>query len=267
MNNIFHQGALALMAAAAMALGACTSEYEYDPYANVDNAGVYISEPATEATQIIAGPTASVTITLKRAEAASEQTVTLAADNDGLAMPASVTFAAGETAKDIAIPVTLAPGIYDVAITLSGDTKTFNYGPHTYQQQLVVTNDEPVAGTYTSNDMFGGGWPVEVYLAGTDGGIIKDCFEEGKDIIFSVDADNFVTVLQQDAFTHSSYGTVWVQDYEGRNGLAPGDDGFLGYSRYYPSAQLYCLALTYWCSAGIFDTVFDYLQLGASEGE
>lgn len=259
MNKIFKQSGLALLAIATLALGACTSEYEYDPYASIDNSGVYFAAPEASSKVYTADAERTLTVTLLRQDSTAAQTVRLTSDTEGITLPSEVTFAAGEGSKKVTMPLTLAPGVTDVKLGFADGTPLFHYGLHSYQQQLMMLDDTPVEGIFMSS--IAGQMPVEVYLAGNDGGLIKDCYEEGKDILFSVDADGAISVKKQLAFNAPAWGgDVYVQDYESYNGVKP-----QGYSVYepqgYPPYDVYQIALAFLNESGLITAQFEYLYI------
>ncbi len=260
MNKLIKYSCFAIMAFAATAFTACTEEYDYDPYANVENSGFYFTE-AEDKALLYPEDSKSITIEVCRAESESKEaaTVQLSTNSDAVTLPSEVAFAAGESKKEVTIPVTTAPGIYDVDITMANDKDKFAYGPVTYSQRIVVCGEQ-LSGTFTSR-FFGDSWNVKVYKLGNDGYDIKDCYNEGNDIVFSLDNAGNITVDEQYAWNHARYGAVYVEDYESSLGVYPGDKDYQGYSGYDSESDTYYLTLKHYCSAGAFGTYSETLKI------
>ena len=260
MNKLMKYSCFAIMALAAMTFTACTEDYDYDPYANVENSGFYFTE-AGDKTLLYPEDSKSITIEVCRAESESKEaaSVQLSTDSNILTLPSEISFAAGESKKKVTIPVSNTPGIYDVNITMANDKDKFAYGPVTYSQRIIVCGEQ-LSGQFTSQ-MFGSTSDVTVYKLGNAGYDIKDCYEEGADIVFELDEAGDITVDEQYAWAHQRYGAVYVQDYESSLGVYPGDKNYQGYSGYDAETGIFYLTLKHYCSAGAFGAYTEQLKL------
>ena len=260
MNKLIKYSCFAIMAFAAMTFTACTEDYDYDPYANVENSGFYFTE-AEDRALFYPEDAKSITIELNRAESESKEaaTVQLSSDSKAVTLPSEVSFAAGESKKEVTVQVTSEPGIYDVDITIANDKDKFAYGPVTYSQRIIVCGEE-LSGSFTS-ELYGEGWDVTVYKLGNDGYSIKDCYEEGHDIVFSLDETGNITVDKQYAWSHARYGGIYVEDYESSLGVYPGSSDYKGYSGYDADTDTYYLTLKHYCDAGSFGTYTEQLKI------
>lgn len=246
MKKLIKYSLFAIMALSTLTFSACTEDYDYDPYANIENSGFYFTEPEDRAL-FYPEDTKSITIEVCRAESESKAaaTVKLTTDSEILSLPSEVSFAAGESKKKVTIPVSNVPGIHDVNITIENESDKFAYGPVTYSQNIVICG-EKLSGTFSSR-LFGS-FDVEVYKLGNDGYDIKDCYEEGRDIVFSLDEKGNIIVDEQYAFDDEEYGPVFVEDYESSLGVYPSDKDYVGYSRYDSEKDTYYLTFKYTCA-------------------
>lgn len=102
---------------------------------------------------------------------------------------------------------------------------------------------------------------VVVYKLGNDGYDIKDCYEEGNDIVFSLDKESNIIVDEQLAWNHQKYGPVYVEDYESSLGVYPGSKDYQGYSGYDSESDTYYLTLKHYCAAGAFGNFSETLKI------
>lgn len=257
MNKIFKHSYIALSMALGLGLAACTDECEYTPAGPVD-ANVPMVSFASEGGEFREFSPAedkTLTISLERADASDEETVGLIVNqNDGgvFQIPASVTFAAGEstTTVDITFPEAELGEVYTYVIRLDVDP---------YRQDLITLYSGSVQ--VVQWDMIGTGTLTCTLLTSTGSCNIYKAshtawykaeapMEEGMDIVFKVQDDNSVVVEDQPIFTHASYGTVYVNNTTG-GGI------------YDPEANAIQAAFYYYCSAGYFGTYVETLTLPA----
>lgn len=251
----------AIMALSALTFSACTEDYDYDPYANVENSGFYFTE-AEDRALIYPEDSKSITVEVCRAESESKEAATVqlsTKEPNVVTLPSEVSFAAGESKKKVTIPVTNQAGIYDVDITIANDKDKFAYGPVTYSQRIIVCG-EKLSGKFTSQ-LFKHTSDVTVYKLGNDGYDIKDCYTEGADIVFELDEKGNIIVDEQYAWNHQAYGAVYVQDYESSLGVYPGSKDYKGYSGYDATSGIFYLTLKHYCSAGAFGAYSEQLKL------
>lgn len=260
MNKLMKYSCFAIMALSALTFTACTEDYDYDPYTNVENSGFYFTE-ASDRALFYPEDTKSITVEVCRAESESKEaaTVQLSASSNLVTLPSEVSFAAGESKKKITIPVANTPGIHDVDITIANEKDKFAYGPVTYSQRIIVCG-EKLSGVFTSQQLKTTK-NVVVYKLGNDGYDIKDCYEEGNDIVFSLDKESNIIVDEQLAWNHQKYGPVYVEDYESSLGVYPGSKDYKGYSGYDSESDTYYLTLKHYWAAGAFGNFSETLKI------
>lgn len=260
MNKLMKYSCFAIMALSALTFTACTEDYDYDPYTNVENSGFYFTE-ASDRALFYPEDNKSITVEVCRAESESKEaaTVQLSTSSNLVTLPSKVSFAAGESKKEVTIPVANTPGIHDVDITIANEKDKFAYGPVTYSQRIIVCGEE-LTGTFTS-ELRESSWNVTVYKLGNDGYDIKNCYEEGNDIVFSLDNEGNIMVDEQYAWNHAKYGPVYVEDYESSLGVYPGDKNYAGYSGYDSDSDTYYLTLKHSCAAGDFGNFNETLKI------
>lgn len=253
-NKIF--GALTL-SCLMLGMGACTDECGYAPAGSVDENAPVVSFAADGIGFVEFAPSddKSLTVTLARQDASSEETVGLVVvqnDQNVFQIPSSATFAAGEstTTVDITFPEAELGVEYTYVIRLDVDV---------YRQDLITLNTATVQ--VVQWDMVGQGSLTSSLLESTASCNVYKAshatwykaeapFEEGMDIVFKVQDDNSVVVEDQAIFTHASYGTVFVNNNSG-GGI------------YDPETNVIQAALYYYCSAGYFGTFVETLTLPA----
>ena len=99
--------------------------------------------------------------------------------------------------------------IYEFKLTLPGENVSELYNESTYRASFQLTFEPFGTGTYSS-EFFGGEWSVEIEKA-AEAEVYKivDCFAEGYDITFSVDANNNVFYSsQKTGYVDDEYGMV-----------------------------------------------------------
>ncbi|NDW18881.1 hypothetical protein D0T53_08140 [Dysgonomonas sp. 216] len=76
----------------------------------------------------------------------------------------------------------------------------------------VITGEIPIVRGIFYSEIFGGAWYVEVGVIEFMGYyLIKDVYGDGYDLSVTVDAEDNVIVSSQPAWTHASYGPVYVR--------------------------------------------------------
>lgn len=141
MNRIFNYCAMTLLSAAALTMGSCTEEYEYDPAGAVAGAQVYFSSELETTVNLEPGAT-SFTVPVSRVKTDDALTVNLTLttadeDKDLFSMPGQVSFAEGESTAEVTVD--LNPEIeleYDdfkeVSISVTDADYTTPYGQSVY---------------------------------------------------------------------------------------------------------------------------------------
>lgn len=127
----------------------------------------------------------------------------------------SVTFEDGKGTANIKIVPVVDPSIIDVTktyefnLTLVGANVSELFNETTYKASFPLTFVSIGTGTFSS-EFFGSDWTVEVQKAEeADVYKILDCYEEGFDIIFSVDENNNIRYsTQQIGYEDPDYGSV-----------------------------------------------------------
>ena len=141
MNRILNYCAMTLLSAAALTMGSCTEEYEYDPAGAVAGAQVYFSSELETTVNLEPGAT-SFTVPVSRVKTDDALTVNLTLttadeDKDLFSMPGQVSFAEGESTAEVTVD--LNPEIeleYDdfkeVSISVTDADYTTPYGQSVY---------------------------------------------------------------------------------------------------------------------------------------
>lgn len=223
MKSLLKYSFMALVAASALLTGACTDEAEYTavPAASADSTGVYFSLAANN---IELSPSAEqvVNITAYRKDATKEQTVPVKLvrnDDKVFEAPATVTFEAGQPTATITLKLVNAQlgKTYNYELLLDANDKGI-YSQY-YQSNNPITSgsvliiDYQKIGQATLASTIIGDNKVDIYESKTPHWYkaIALYGEEGKDVVFKVNSDNSVTIPKQPAFTHSTYGTAYVE--------------------------------------------------------
>lgn len=136
MKNIFRKFTPMLMAAlAVVALAGCAADDEDFTPGTADN-GAYLYASSTNVTY---GPDDQqvLKINVGRMDSTTEQTFNLSGDNDAFQVPSTVSFAAGQTSKEVDIPFSLQIGeSQTVDIALPSDQKS-KYGVDTLRVTVL----------------------------------------------------------------------------------------------------------------------------------
>ena len=152
MNKIFRYAKIAIAALVTVAMGACTSDYEYDTPEALKGAQVYFSNTLPSKIEVNK-ESGNFDVTLSRQNTEGELTVPLmfTADEGNIyTVPSTVTFADGEATANIHItfnPDELVYGNY-VGGTISFDADNFStpYGATSYQFTAGASAYVDVAG-------------------------------------------------------------------------------------------------------------------------
>lgn len=152
MNKIFRYAKIAIAALVTVAMGACTSDYEYDTPEALKGAQVYFSNTLPSKIEVNK-ESGNFDVTLSRQNTEGELTVPLmfTADEGNIyTVPSTVTFADGEATANIHVtfnPDELVYGNY-VGGTISFDADNFStpYGATSYKFTAGASAYEDVAG-------------------------------------------------------------------------------------------------------------------------
>jgi hypothetical protein len=206
MKKLFKFSYIALFAILAVALNACTDDYEYDA-PSVNNAGAYLS--ASKTTMAFT-PDLQQTFTfnVSRHDSTTAQTIKLKSDNAKFTVPAEVAFAAGEKTKTVSVNFDIPTGSTEKLTVSVDSTDAYIYGAQALT--FTIQRFNQLAGLFVSAAMEDQ-WDVVIYEMGNGGYRIVDCYATGKNIDFTIDSKNVVTVKEQAAWTHSKYGVVYVK--------------------------------------------------------
>ncbi len=147
--------------AATLALSSCSSDdYSYSP--GEQSVGAYLA--AAKSSFVFTPDEAKVLkLTLGRSVYSAEETVTLTGDNSIFAVPASVSFAAGEKEKDVNIPFTLNTG-ENAKLTVKITSGVSAYGAGSITVSVTCDYNWESIGKGTFSDAFIGIDAAEVKI-------------------------------------------------------------------------------------------------------
>ena len=203
MNKIFRYAKIAIAALVTVAMGACTSDYEYDTPEALKGAQVYFSNTLPSKIEVNK-ESGNFDVTLRRQNTEGELTVPLmfTADEGNIyTVPSTVTFADGEATANIHItfnPDELVYGNY-VGGTISFDADNFStpYGATSYKFK---------AGASAYVDVAGG----------------KGKFRDGLiSSAYGIEVLEYDVQIQQDAHTPGIYRVVAPYGQKGWSGANP----------------------------------------------
>ena len=203
MNKIFRYAKIAIAALVTVAMGACTSDYEYDTPEALKGAQVYFSNTLPSKIEVNK-ESGNFDVTLSRQNTEGELTVPLmfTADEGNIyTVPSTVTFADGEATANIHItfnPDELVYGNY-VGGTISFDADNFStpYGATSYKFK---------AGASAYVDVAGG----------------KGKFRDGLiSSAYGIEVLEYDVQIQQDAHTPGIYRVVAPYGQKGWSGANP----------------------------------------------
>lgn len=203
MNKIFRYAKIAIAALVTVAMGACTSDYEYDTPEALKGAQVYFSNTLPSKIEVNK-ESGNFDVTLSRQNTEGELTVPLmfTADEGNIyTVPSTVTFADGEATANIHItfnPDELVYGNY-VGGTISFDADNFStpFGATSYQFK---------AGASAYEDVEGG----------------KGKFRDGLiSALYGIEVLEYDVQIQKDAHTPGIYRVVAPYGQKGWSGANP----------------------------------------------
>lgn len=203
MNKIFRYAKIAIAALVTVAMGACTSDYEYDIPEALKGAQVYFSNTLPSKIEVNK-ESGNFDVTLSRQNTEGELTVPLmfkADEGNIYTVPSTVTFADGEATANIHItfnPDELVYGNY-VGGTISFDADNFStpYGATSYQFK---------AGASAYEDVPGG----------------KGKFRDGLiSALYGIEVLEYDVQIQEDAHTPGIYRVVAPYAQKGWSGAKP----------------------------------------------
>uniref|UniRef100_UPI00402873CE hypothetical protein n=1 Tax=Prevotella sp. TaxID=59823 RepID=UPI00402873CE len=203
MNKIFRYAKIAIAALVTVAMGACTSDYEYDTPEALKGAQVYFSNTLPSKIEVNK-ESGNFDVTLSRQNTEGELTVPLmfTADEGNIyTVPSTVTFADGEATANIHItfnPDELVYGNY-VGGTISFDADNFStpFGATSYKFK---------AGASAYEDVEGG----------------KGKFRDGLiSALYGIEVLEYDVQIQQDAHTPGIYRVVAPYGQKGWSGANP----------------------------------------------
>lgn len=165
MNKIFRKGYTALLAVAVMAsMAACTDEYEYDGVGVVDNHGAYLSADQTSLF-LTEFDEQKLSFTVSRHDTVDAASYRLYTTNDGIDIPSEVSFAAGEKSKKIEVEFNVPVGTIEDSVVIGvQDEDAYMYGAHSLT--FVISRCELLTGGMMYSALFGGYWPIDIFLYG-----------------------------------------------------------------------------------------------------
>ena len=214
MKKTFKYAYVALAGLLAMTITSCVDKYEYDGVGEQDP-GAFISADATEI-KYAAEDEQILTFNLQRTNSEASENISLTCDNSKFQVPASVSFAAGESKKTVSVPFSILGGTTEeVTISVAAESATV-YGVS--ELKFTITRDfvwEYLGeGVYTSW-LFGQSWPQPVYRGeGTQLYKLPGCITEGYDIEFELTEDGQhlakAIAKQETGYDHPSYGMISI---------------------------------------------------------
>ena len=264
-------------------LSACSSD-EYD-WATVSGNQVYFSNETPESFEL---STTSTTFEVPIYRVKTDEAITVpvtATLQDGsiFTVPSSVSFAQGEKEAKIAIsydPSKITYGTYeDITLSIADSTYTtaYGYGSLTFKAGATEWSDwrsYNAAGTCT--------YTYSIFWTGDDSGLdfqirdnvietnkhqfkIKQCMY-GIDLILDYDSETGVVSCpnQFTGYTHSSYGDVYVADYNYYMETVRGKDpsSFTKvYGQFDEENGYIDIPVTYYVSAGSFGSDYETITL------
>lgn len=169
MKNIFRKYSLVAMAAfAALALGSCAADDEDFTPGAIDS-GAYLYTNSNEQT-FTPDNEEVLKLNVGRMDTTTAATYNLSSDNPTFPVPSTVSFAAGESSKEIDIPFTMEIGTTQTVTFALPSEQGSGYGEDTLT--VTVTRDynwvSAGEGTFVDNTFTGSSAKVNIYhVAGT----------------------------------------------------------------------------------------------------
>lgn len=184
----------------------------------------------------------------------SDRTFTINVDESSTLDPGAYTLPASVTVPANSNEVTFTVGVTGSGIDDFGDTLVLSLGKeqgaytgHPLAVDITKLCDFELTGDYTNAS----GWFEAEYAVEVEAGssanqyVVKDMFEDGFDITFTVNEDSSITVPKQDAWVSGTYGQASV---DGRAG-----------SKVEPCIGVVTLVLRHTVSAGSFGVATEVL--------
>lgn len=223
MKRIAKYWHLCLTAAFVMGFSACTEEYEYDPTTDTDNQGAYIVPDNPDNTGLISiviteDQEQSFTFSVARPDNTQAATYSLYSSDESVTIPSEVSFAAGESIKQLTATFDVPAGTVAKRITIGvSDENAYEYGRHT--QTYAISRLRELKGC----QMLGIGgiwvgaalWEMTIYENGTvtdkEGNVVSasylirdpynypevglpdDCVGQGNEVVFTINSDGTAT--------------------------------------------------------------------------
>lgn len=275
-----------MLLAAGCVFTACTEEETITPAAKPTGAQVFFSSELPTAYEINPEES-SINVTVSRYDAGEALTVpvTVTKESDKYTIPATVTFAAGETTAQLPVsyvPADIEYGKYEtITLGVGDESMTTPYGYSTYSFTIGVTDwtdwgpwNSAGTATYTYN----------LYWSGDDEGlpfvyrhnIIKTNIYQfklsnwgyGVDIVFEYDeATGDVTC--EPTYTGladaSGYGPLYVANFNYYQGVirgkTPGTDFTPSYGAFDKEEGIIAIPMSYYVSAGTFGAAYEYIYI------
>ena len=137
MKKTFKYAYVALAGLLAMTMASCVDKYEYDGVGKQDP-GAFISAAATQI-KYAAEDEQILTFNLQRTNSEAAENISLTCDNSKFQVPASVSFAAGESKKTVSVPFSILGGTTEeVTISVAAESATV-YGVS--ELKFTITRD------------------------------------------------------------------------------------------------------------------------------
>lgn len=261
---------LALLSVVLIATTSCEEKFAQEPapVANPNSANVYFA--STNTSTVILGLTATnFNVVVKREKTTTAQTVKLSAEdsNDGIfTIPSDITFAVGESQKNLTITVADMELMksYHIAIAIDGEeTKPYTAQSVYPRIELNIQKEDfaPYAeGTYWDYFFAPGddyiSWPIVLeYSPMTTTYRLKDVWVDGYNVTFKWDKAATVTMIGatsgaykviQTGYIHPTYGMV---------------SAYYGACSYNTTTKEFTFPITWRVSAGSFGTFPDYYEI------
>ncbi len=210
MKNLFKYAFV--FVASALALTACTDDYEYDAPAPYQ--GLYITGEQSSFTFTPADEDQSFNVKVVRPQGGNAETISLESDNELFDVPESITYEAGQTEAEFTVHCALEPGQAETLnITLPEGSYDLNYFSGTFTITVncdYVWEEAGSATLYSELLIYGFGMqPVEDvpvwHAVGTQMYRLKSAYRNGYDIDFYVDDDYNADYLPADQDTGLTY--------------------------------------------------------------
>lgn len=209
MNKLFKYTFIALLSVLALGLSSCTDEYDYTPASKTELGGnAFLASNGSTTISYLPTEEQSFTFKVSRVDSTEAQTVALSSSNSKFVVPASVSFAAGQKTVEVKGTFDIATGTTETTRIAIADEAKYYYAATVLD--YTITRYQAYSGTYVSQGM---GFQIQTPCYQIGAGQFMIPANEGGyayDIVFSINAKNEVTVAPQPAWTHPSYGAVYI---------------------------------------------------------